>query len=151
LRLVQLVLGMLVLGLVIGLAAFFVIREAGRIAREPPPALFDVEESYEWVVAHLPDDVAATLTPDDVHRILEFQLEYFERRGVAGNGSETKSPGPVVIGGAEAVAYILERAGETGEPYLPEQVYGVIDTQLSYLRSIGAIGPQADEPPPAPR
>jgi hypothetical protein len=147
---VQLVLGMLVLGLVIGLAAFFVIREAGRIAREPPPAVFDVEESYEWVVAHLPDDVAATLTPDDVHRILEFQLEHFERKGVAGNGAEGKSPGPVVIGGAEAVAYILERAADTGEPYLPEQVYGVIDTQLSFLRSIGAIGPQADEPPPAP-
>jgi hypothetical protein len=144
---VQLVLGMLVLALVIGLAAFFVIREAGRIAREPPPALFDIEESYEWVVAHLPDDVAATLTPDDVHRILEFQLEYFERKGVAGNGAEGKSPGPVVIGGAEAVAYILERAADTGEAYLPEQVYGVIDTQLSFLRSIGAIGPQADEPP----
>jgi hypothetical protein len=145
---VQLVLGMLLLALVVGLAAFFVIREAGRIAREPPPALFDVEESYEWVVAHLPDEVAATLTPDDVHRILEFQLEYFERKGVAGNGSEGKSAGPVVIGGAEAVAYILERAAATGEAYLPEQVYGVIDTQLSFLRSIGAIGPQADEPPP---
>jgi hypothetical protein len=144
---VQLVLGMLVLALVIGLAAFFVIREAGRIAKQPPPALFDVEESYEWVVAHLPDDVAATLTPDDVHRILEFQLEYFERKGVAGNGAEGKSTGPVVIGGAEAVAYILERAADTGEAYLPEQVYGVIDTQLSFLRSIGAIGPQADEPP----
>lgn len=144
----QLVLGMLVLALIVGLAAFFVIREAGRVAREPPPALFDVEESYEWVVAHLPDDVAATLTPDDVHRILEFQLEYFERKGVAGNGSEGKSTGPVVIGGAEAVAYILERSAATGEAYLPEQVYGVIDTQLSFLRSIGAIGPQADEPPP---
>jgi hypothetical protein len=145
---VQLVLGMLVLALVIGLAAFLVIREAGRIAREPPPAVFDVDDSYEWVVAHLPDDVAATLTPDDVHRILEFQLEYFERKGVAGNGAEGKSPGPVVIGGAEAVAYILERAADTGEAYLPEQVYGVIDTQLSFLRSIGAIGPQPDEPPP---
>ena len=144
-----LIVGFLAVGLVVAIAAVLVIREAGRIAKQPPPALFDVEESYEWVVAHLPDDVAATLTPDDVHRILEFQLEYFERKGVAGNGAEGKSPGPVVIGGAEAVAYILERAADTGEAYLPEQVYGVIDTQLSFLRSIGAIGPQADEPPPA--
>ena len=142
-----LIVGFLAVGLVVAIAAVLVIREAGRIAKQPPPALFDVEESYEWVVAHLPDDVAATLTPDDVHRILEFQLEYFERKGVAGNGAEGKSPGPVVIGGAEAVAYILERAADTGEAYLPEQVYGVIDTQLSFLRSIGAIGPQADEPP----
>jgi hypothetical protein len=143
-----LIAGFLVVGLVVAIAAVLVIREAGRIAKRPPPALFDLEESYEWVVAHLPDDVAATLTPDDVHRILEFQLEYFERKGVAGNGSEGKSTGPVVIGGAEAVAYILERSAATGEAYLPEQVYGVIDTQLSFLRSIGAIGPQADEPPP---
>jgi hypothetical protein len=145
---VQLVAGFLVVGLVVAIAAAIVIREAGRIAREPPPALFDIEEAHEWVVAHVPDDLAATLTSDDVRRILEFQLEYFERKGVAGNGAEGKSPGPVVIGGAEAVAYILERAAATGESYLPEQVYGVIDTQLSYLRSIGAIGPQADEPPP---
>ena len=147
----QLVVGMLVVGAVIAIAAALVIREAGRIAKEPPAALFDVEESYEWVVAHLPDDVAATLTPDDVHRILEFQLEYFERKGVSGNGSAPHTPGPIVVDGAEAVAYILERAASTGEAYLPEQVHSVLETQLSYLRSVGAIGPPADEPPPAPR
>ena len=32
----------------------------------------------------------------------------------------------------------------TGEPYLPEQVYGVIETQLTYLRAIGAVGPVVD-------
>jgi len=104
---VQLVAGFLVVGLVVAIAAAIVIREAGRIAKEPPPALFDLEEAHEWIVAHVPDDLAATLTSDDVRRILEFQLEYFERKGVAGNGAEGKSPGPVVIGGAEAVAYIL--------------------------------------------
>jgi hypothetical protein len=148
---VELVVGFLVVGLVVAIAAALVIREAGRVAKEPPPAMFDLDEAQDWVVAHVPDDVAATLTSDDVRRILEFQLEYFERKGIAGNGSQGKSPGPIVIGGAEAVAYILERAADTGEAYLPEQVYGVIDTQLSFLRSIGAIGPPADEPPPAPR
>jgi hypothetical protein len=52
------------------------------------------------------------------------------------------------VGGAETVEYILTRASETGEPYLPEQVHAVIETQLDYLRAIGAVGPQADEPPP---
>jgi hypothetical protein len=141
----ELVAGFLVVGVVVAIAAALVIREAGRIAKEPPPALFDLEEAHDWVVAHVPDDVAATLTSDDVRRILEFQLEYFERKGVSGNGSSTQAPGPVVVGGAEAVAYIVERAASTGEPYLPEQVYGVLETQLSYLRSIGAIGPPADD------
>jgi hypothetical protein len=139
--------GFLVVGLVVAIAAYLVMREAGRIAKEPPPALFDLEDAHEWVVDHLPDDVAATLTSDDVRRILEFQLEYFEKKGVSGNGSGHQTRGPVVISGAEAVAYIVDRAASTGEAYLPEQVYGVLETQLSYLRSIGAIGPPArDEP-----
>src|SRR5229473_3565757 len=134
----QIVAGVLVIGLVVAVAAALVIREAGRVAREPPPALFDLDEAHEWVVAHVPDDLAATLTSDDVRRILEFQLEYFEKKGVSGNGSGPKAPGPVVVGGAEAVAYIVDRAASTGEAYLPEQVYGVLEMQLSYLRAIGA-------------
>jgi hypothetical protein len=142
---VQIVAGVLVVAIVVAVAAWLVIREAGRIAKEPPPAIFDLDEAHDWVVAHVPDDVAATLTSDDVRRILEFQLEYFEKKGVSGNGSGTKASGPIVIGGAEAVAYIVERAASTGEAYLPEQVHGVLETQLTYLRSIGAVGPPADD------
>ena len=80
------------------------------MAAEPPPPVFDPEEAYEWVVEHVPDVVAATLTPDDVRRILDFQLEYFQRKGVTGNGSSSHPPGDVVVGGAETVDYILERA-----------------------------------------
>jgi hypothetical protein len=99
------------------------------------------------VVEHVPDVVAATLTPDDVRRILDFQLEYFRRKGVTGNGSSANPPGDVVVGGAETVDYILERARVTGEAYLPEQVHAVIETQLAYLRAIGAIGPPAGPAP----
>jgi hypothetical protein len=142
---VEIVAGMLVVAVVVAIAAVLVIREAGRIAKEPPPALFDLEEAHDWVVAHVPDDVAATLTSDDVRRILELQLEYFDKKGVSGNGSGPHVTGPVVIGGAEAVAYIVDRAAATGEAYLPEQVYGVLETQMAYLRSIGAVGPPADD------
>lgn len=141
----QIVAGFLVVAIVVAVAAWLVIREAGRIAKEPPPAIFDLDEAHDWVVAHVPDDVAATLTSDDVRRILEFQLEYFEKKGVSGNGAGPKFVGPVVIGGAEAVDYIVQRAASTGEAYLPEQVYGVLETQLTYLRSIGAVGPPADD------
>jgi hypothetical protein len=147
---VAVVVGFLVFGLVVAIAAFFVIREAGRIAKEPPAALFDPDDAYEWVVEHVPDDVAATLTPDDVRRILEFQLEFFKKEGVAGNGSRAVARGPVIVGGAEQVAYILERAAATGEVYLPEQVHAVIDVQLTYLRAIGAIGPPAEPDEAAP-
>jgi hypothetical protein len=141
---VALVIGFLVVGIAIGIAAFFVAREATRIAKEPPPALYHLDDALAWVVEHLPDDVASTLTVDDVRRILEAQVEFFKRKGVSSNGSTAYPSGPVVIGGSETVEYVIERSGETGERYLPEQVYGVIDTQLSYLRAIGAVGPAAE-------
>jgi hypothetical protein len=144
-----LVAAFVVVGLVVAIAAMIVVREAGRMAKEPPPAIFDADEAFDWVVEHVPDDVAATLTPADVRRILDFQIEFFERKGMSGNGSSRKSHGPVVIGAAETVAYILQRAETTGESYLPEQVHAVVETQLSYLRSIGAIGPRAETDPDA--
>src|SRR3954469_10395706 len=146
-----LVTGLLVVGIACAIAAWFVIREAGRLAAEPPPPVFDMDEAFEWVVAHVPDLVAATLTPADVRRILDFQLEFFQRKGVTGNGSSSHPPGDVIVGGAETVDYILDRARQTGEEYLPEQVHAVIETQLAYLREIGAVGPvvgPTDEIPP---
>ncbi len=138
------VVGALIVGVVLLAAALLVMREARRLAAAPPPPVFDLEEAYEWVVAHVPDEVAATLTPEDVRRILDFQLEYFRRRGVSGNGSSQQPAGSVVVGGSETVDYILERCRATGESYLPEQVHAVVDTQLGYLRAIGAVGPRAD-------
>lgn len=149
-----LVAGMLVVGIAVGIAAVFVVREAGRIARQPPPALFDTEDAFEWVVEHLPDEAAATLTVDDVRRILEFQLEFLSRKGISGNGHDKPSgaeppsagppsTGPVVFETTETVAYILKRCEATGEAYLSDQVHAVIDTQFGYLRSIGAVGPPA--------
>ncbi len=143
-----LVVGFLVMGLVLAIAAAFVMREAGRLRDDPPPAVFDIEEAFEWVVQHVPDVVAATLNPDDVRRILGFQLEYFRRKGVSVNGSTAHPTGPVIVGGSETIEFILGRAAATGEAYLPEQVHAVVETQLSYLRAIGAVGPpvRRDDP-----
>lgn len=155
----EIVAAFLVVGLVVAIGAVLVIREAGRLARTPPPALFDTDDAYDWIVEHLPDDAAATLTPDDVRRILDLQIEFFERHGVSPNGTVSTRDGPdgpVVVGGADEVAYIVDRSAETGEAYIAEQVSAVVETQLAYLRVIGAIGPPAkapegDEPPSPPR
>jgi hypothetical protein len=131
---------LLVFGLVCAIAAWFVTREAARLSYEPPPPVFDADEAYDWVVERVPDDVAATLTPADVRRILALQLEFFRRKGVTGNGSSAHPPGEVVVGAAETVEYIIAKAQEDGEEYLPEQIYPVVETQLAYLREIGAVG-----------
>ena len=144
-----LVAAFLVFGVVVAIAAVIVVREAGRMTKEPPPVLFSMDEAYDFVVEHLPDIVAATLTPDDVRRILAFQWEYFRQTGVSANGSEEHPNGGVmsaaaVVGGEKEIDYILRRAAETGEAYLPEQVEPVVATQLEYLRAIGAMSTPAD-------
>ena len=77
-------------------------------------------------------------------------MELFKRKGVSSNGSTAYPPANVVIGGSETVAYILDRAAATGEAYIPEQVYGVLETQMSYLRAIGAVGPPRRSTPTIP-
>jgi hypothetical protein len=151
---VALVAGFLVFGVVVAIAAVIVVREAGRLTKEPPPVLFSMDEAYDFVVEHLPDLVAATLTPDDVRRILAFQWEYFRRTGVSPNGTNHRAAdgvisAPAVVGGKDEIDYILRRASETGDAYLPEQVEAVVATQLEYLRVIGAMSAPA-EPPLAP-
>ncbi|MFA5882746.1 MAG: hypothetical protein WDA60_02745 [Acidimicrobiia bacterium] len=147
-----LVAGLLVLGLVFAIAAWFVVREAGRLTHEPPPVVFSLDEAYEWVVEELPDEVAATLTPADVRRILTFQVEYFDRSGVATNGDRgangVEPHPPAIVGAAEVVDYILDRSATTGEEYIPEQVYPVVEILLEYLAATGAVSTPADPDPP---
>ncbi len=134
----------ILVGLVVLAVAFLVVlREARSLGAEPTPPVFNIDEAFEWVVEHVPDAVAATLTPDDVYRILSFQTELFAMSGVAVNGSSRRPPDGAVIGVAESVEHVMERAAATGDQYLPEQVEPVIVVLLAYLQEIGAVGPAA--------
>ena len=139
------VLGALAVGLILLIAAVAILRESHRLAALPPRPTFDPDAALDWVVQHIADDAAATLTVDDVRVILDLQLEYFKVRGVSQNGSTAHPVGPVVIGGSETVSYILEKAAARGADFTPEQVHAVVETQLAYLRAIGAVGSKAED------
>ena len=139
------VLGALAVGLVLLIAAVAILRESHRLANLPPRPTFDPDAALDWVVQHIADDAAATLTVDDVRVILDLQLQYFKAKGVSQNGSTASPVGPVVIGGSETVSYILERAAAKGNDFTAEQVHAVVETQLAYLRAIGAVGSKADD------
>ena len=139
------VLGALAVALVLLIAAVAILRESHRLASLPPRPTFDPDAALEWVVQHLADDAAATLTVDDVRVILDLQLQYFKAKGVSQNGSSANPVGPVVVGGSETVSYILEQAAARGDVFTAEQVHAVVETQLAYLRAIGAVGSKADD------
>jgi hypothetical protein len=134
---------LIALGLAFAIAAIVVGREARRLDAEPPRPVFDPDEAVEYVANHLPFDVTAVLSHADVKQILDWNLEFFRSKGVSGNGSTPHFDAPIVIGGAEAVAYVLDKAAQTGSDYAPDHVHAVLEAQLAYLEAIGAIGPQA--------
>ena len=137
--------GVIVLVLIFGIAAAVIGREARRLDAVPPNPVFDLNEAVTWVADHLPFDVSAVLSHDDVRRIIDWNLEYFRTKGVSGNGHSTHTEGPVVVGGAETVDYVLHRAQAVGSPYTAVQVHAVLEAQMTYLEAIGAIGPEAPD------
>jgi hypothetical protein len=135
--------GLIVAAAVFAIAAFVIGREARRLDAVPPRALFDMDEAVTWVADHLPFEVSAVLSHNDVRQILDWNLEYFRTKGASGNGSTVHAEGPVVVGGAETVDWVLGRAQAVGTAYSAAQVHAVLDAQMTYLDAIGAIGPEA--------
>ena len=139
---------MIVLYVVLSLAVIFVIaailvgREARRLDAALPQAVFDLDEATEWVANHLPFEVSAVLTFDDVRRILEWNLEYLRAKGMSGADAPV-ADGTVVVGPDEVAQYVLERAQTLDSPYSEDQVAAVLDAQFGYFDAIGAIGPEA--------
>lgn len=133
----------LAVALVFAVAAVVVGREARRLDAVPPRPVFDLDEAVEWVADRLPFEVSAVLSHDDVRRIIDWNLEFFRMKGVSGNGHSTMTEGPVIVGGAETVDYVLRRAQAVGVPYTAPQVHAVLDAQMTYLEAIGAVGPEA--------
>ncbi|MBW3649421.1 MAG: hypothetical protein KY458_02525, partial [Actinobacteria bacterium] len=62
------------LALAFAVAAVVVGREARRLDAQPPRPVFDPDEAVEWVANHLPFEVSALLSHDDVRRILDWNL-----------------------------------------------------------------------------
>lgn len=133
----------IVVGIVLAIAAAVVGREARRLDAVPPRPLFDLDEAVEWVAEHLPFEVSAVLSHEEVRRVIDWNLEYFRSKGTDGNGTASSPDARIVVGGAETVEFVLGRARSAEFDLTAEQAHAVLDAQFSYLRAIHAIGPEA--------
>ncbi len=139
------VISVLVIALVMAVAAGAIGREARRLDALPPRAVFDVDEAVLWVADHLPDDVTAQLSYDEVRQILDHSLDHLRGLGLAGSTTGEPVEGEVVVDEAEALAAVLDRAEQAGMEVSPHQVQAVLAAQLAYLQAISAVGPPAEE------
>jgi len=142
---VTIIVSALVIALVMAVAAGAIGREARRLDALPPRAVFDLEEAVLWVAEHLPDEVTARLSYDDVRRLLDLSLDHLRSLGLAGRTTGERVAGEVVVDEAEAVAAVLERASAQGMDVTPYDVREVVSAQLAYLQAISAVGPAADD------
>ena len=139
-----LVVSVLVIALVMAVAAGAIGREARRLDALPPRAVFDLEEAVLWVAEHLPDEVTAQLSYEDVRRLLELGIDHLRALGLAGRTTGEPVEGEVVVDEAEAVAAVLDRAMDAGMEVRPSDVREVVAAQLAYLQAISAVGPPAE-------
>jgi hypothetical protein len=137
--------------IVFAVAAATVGSTVARLADQPSPAVLKVDDAVDWIADRLPFEISAEISHDDVRRILQWHLEYFDEVGLASEfgeelGGDVVPVGadPVVAEADDAVDYVVDRALADGHGLTSLQVVCVLDLQLRYLDEIGAIGPSAD-------
>ncbi len=148
---VAVLVGVITMAIVFAIGAVAIGREARRLDAFSPVPTLDVEEAVDWIAEHLPPELTGDLGYHDVRRILDWQLEELERRGLASESIVVHGPAGRVVTDLTVVddalvATIVERSAVEGHPYDEEQVRAVLDAHLGYLTRIGAVGPAADTP-----
>lgn len=137
------------------IAAVVVGREAGLLATEPPPSVFDLAEAVEFVADRLPDWVTAEVSHEEVTDVLGWHLDHLAAEGVTvapgGRGRDVGDGpgGPALVTDDDAIAYVLGRAEEAGSDLTDEQIAAVLDADAAYFQAIGAVGaevPLPDDP-----
>ena len=123
-----------VLVVVIGLV--FIGDAVGKTSSMPDPIVVDVHEAIDFCAEALPDDVTATLTFDELRRLLRLHLEWIQAYHWAPEGT---GDGPILFEEFDALDYVLERMAAIRLEVPRDHVAKVIDVHSSYLQVMGAI------------
>ena len=136
--------------LVVAIAFVSVGIAVGRLETETAPAVYRLADAVEYVADHLPDEVTARISYDDVQTVLGWHLDWFASVGLAtSHGQELGDPAVAVdemaVGDTEAATdAVVARSMSEGGPD-PVDVVCILEAQLAYLDEIGAL--TAGEPP----
>ena len=123
-----------VLVVVIGLV--FIGDAVGKTSSMPDQIVVDVHEAIDFCAEALPDDVTATLTFDELRRLLRLHLEWIQAYHWAPEGT---GDGPILFEEFDALDYVLERMAAIRLEVPRDHVAKVIDVHSSYLQVMGAI------------
>lgn len=133
---VFLALGLLLLLLLIGLAFYW----QGSIRLPGSAVSYGVEDSISYITPRLSESTRRQIGAKSVRRILEWEMKFLQ------DSLDADPDRVVVLGGDDAIDYIIERTARQGFEYEPPIVREVLQLQAEYMASIGALAePVADE------
>ena len=132
-----------------GLAAVFLFIVAVLMWQEARSRRYDdgptyvIEDAVTHVVDHLDPDVAERLGRADVLRILEWEIFYLQ--GLA--QKRRSQPVETVAGGVEGSIDFIAReiAAKNKVTYDSDDIAAVLELEVQYLTSIGAVGERIGE------
>ncbi|MGB6057476.1 MAG: hypothetical protein WBF71_04365 [Microthrixaceae bacterium] len=129
------------------IAAVSIGSVSGSLARRPRRSVYDIEEAVEFVADHLPSEVTAVVSFDEVHQVLLFHCDYLEEKGIASQrAADDIGTGLVVVPDDEPVAFVLGAVEREGMDLTDEQVLSILDAETLYYEAIGAFGPPVSDP-----
>ena len=119
-----------------------------KLADKPRRTVYDLEDAVDFVAGHLPPEITAVITFDDVRLVLGWHVDYLRERGVASYRTDDDIGDElVVVRDDEPVAYIIGLADEAELEVTDEQVVAILAAEERYYEAIGAIGPRVGGAP----
>lgn len=147
---------MVIVFVVLGALVVFAIAAAAvgvttsRLALEHPATVFSVEEAVVAVGEGLDDEAAGRLSYADVRRVVGWYVDFLDANELTDAVVYDAGSGLIVVAEDETLPYLQHRAAteRTGIDDLvaPEDVAAVHAGLVAYLREIGAVGTEADDP-----
>lgn len=137
---------------VFAVAAAVVGREAHRLDALPPRLVYDMEQAVAYVADHLPTEVSARISYDDVRDLLDWHLVALRAQGLGTAVDLDRPQDPsreVVVDDASALDRVMADVDRDGRGLDAVDVVVVLDLHDAYLRAIGAVGDEAGDEPAA--
>lgn len=121
---------------VVAIGLLFVGDAVGKTSKMPAQIVVDVHEAINFCAEALPSDVTATMTFDELRRLLRLHLEWIQAYHWSPEGSDD---GPILFEEFDALDYVVERMAAIRLDVPRAHVAQVIDVHSSYLQVMGAI------------
>ncbi len=109
------------------------------------PALLEIADAVEAVGDSLPFEVSAVVSHEDVDTVIRWVLAWFEQLGLSSDfgeelGGDWVLEDRVVADEVGAADFAVREAVASGSTLDPVHVTVIVDSFITYLRDIGAVG-----------